>query len=327
MKYFLTGATGFIGLELTKRLLSEGHTVHALYRSEEKANRLPVGKIRRFKGDLFKPDVLAEAMLGCDGAFHLAGLARPWHSKPQTFYQINVEGARNVFRAAEQTGIEKVVFTSTAGLINPSGSQASNEDSPRTVPLSTDYEKSKEAAEQVALEFANKQLDVVIVNPSRVYGPGVISESNGVTKMIDLYLKGKFRWLPGNGQSIGNYAFIEDVVDGHIRAMAFGKTGERYILGGTNASFQVFFDCLAEVSGCKRSMIKFPVPLMLAVAGIMEYWANLTGFAPLITPPWVRKYAYHWKLSTKKAEEELGYQPSSLSDGLEKTIKWLRQRK
>jgi farnesol dehydrogenase len=158
-----------------------------------------------------------------------------------------------------------------------------------------------------------------------VYGPGLLSDSNGVTKMVKMYLDGKFRLLPGDGNSIGNYVFIDDVVEGHVLAMQRGRAGERYILGGGNASFNDFFRVLAGLTGQQVRMFKVPLPVMHLVARFMEMRANLTGTPPVLTPPWVKRYSYNWELSSEKAQAELGYAPMSFERGLVDTMKWLRQ--
>ncbi len=325
MKYFITGATGYIGTQLAKKIARQGHVVHALYRSETKTRDLKNREnIRLFPGDIMNKDSLAEAVAGCDGVFHVAAFAKPWHKDPQTFFELNVKGAENVFHASQKAGVGRVVFTSTAGVISPSNGQPSDEKTPRTVPLSTQYEKSKAHAEELAFKLNNQSMEIVTVNPSRVYGPGLLSDSNGVTRMIKLYADGKFRFLPGDGRSIGNYVFIDDVVDGHIKAMEQGRGGERYILGGENASFIDFFRTLSEVMEKEVRLFKLPIPIMHAAARLMEIRANLTGAPPLITPPFVKKYLYNWDLSSAKAKNELGYDPITLERGLTETVAWLK---
>ena len=324
MKYLITGATGYIGTQLTKRLVAEGHTVHALYRSEGKAadlQKLPGTMMK--KGDLLdKPSLLAAAE-GCDAVFHVAAFAKPWDKNPKTFYEYNLDGAVNVFEAARQAGVKRVVFTSTAGTISPNNGGPSNEATPRTTDYFTDYDRSKGQAEETAKSISGKDLEIVTVNPSRVYGPGLLSDSNGVTRMVKMYLAGKFRLLPGDGNSVGNYVFIDDVVDGHLAAMKQGRAGERYILGGANASFNGFFEVLSGLSGKQVRMFKVPLPVMNVAAHFMEARANLTGKAPVLTPPWVKRFHYNWELSIEKARKELGYEPLSLEQGLAKTVKWL----
>lgn len=315
-------------MQLAKQLVAEGHTVHALYRSESKLQGLRgIQGIAPKKGDLLDIPSLEAAMEGCDAVYHVAAFAKPWHKKPQTFYHYNLDGATNVFEIAKKLGVKKVVFTSTAGTISPNkDGQPSDEATPRWVDYFTDYDRSKAQAEEMALKYCDAGLAVVTVNPSRVYGPGLLSDSNGVTKMVQLYLKGKFRLLPGNGRSVGNYVFIDDVVKGHVLAMQQGRAGERYILGGENASFLSFFETLSNITGKVNRMFKVPIGVMHVTATLMEQRAKLTGFPPVLTPPWVKRFNYNWMLSIEKARTELGYEPKSLEVGLTETKEWLMQQ-
>jgi nucleoside-diphosphate-sugar epimerase len=328
MKYLITGATGYIGTQLTKRLIAQGHTVHALYRSEAKAAELrQLQGVSLKKGDLLDKPSLAAATDGCDAVFHVAAYAKPWDKDPKTFYHYNLDGAVNVFEAARQSGVKRVVFTSTAGTISPNQGGPSDEATPRSVDFFTDYDRSKGQAEEAAASMSGRGLEIVTVNPSRVYGPGLLSDSNGVTRMVKMYLAGKFRLLPGDGNSVGNYVFIDDVVEGHMSAMRQGRAGERYILGGTNASFNGFFQVLSDLSGKHVRMLRVPLPVMNAVAHFMEARANLTGTPPVLTPPWVKRFHFNWELSIEKAQKELGYEPLGLEQGLAKTVNWLERQK
>ncbi|MCB0520877.1 MAG: SDR family oxidoreductase [Lewinellaceae bacterium] len=324
MKYLLTGATGFIGVELAKQLAQDGHTVHALFRNETKTARLKsFENVRLFKGDILDTDSLSGALKGCDGVFHTAAFAKPWDKDSQTFYKHNVQGSLNVFEAARKAGVKRIVFTSTAGVISPSNGVASNENTPRKLDYFTHYERSKAQAEEEVAKLVKDGLAIITVNPTRVYGPGQLAQSNGVTKMIKLYLQGKFKILPGNGKSVGNYAFIDDVVQGHIKAMQKGKPGERYILGGENISFADFFDLLSDLTGKSSKLYKMPIPVMRVAAKAMEIRANLTGSPPLLTPPWVERYMYNWELSSEKAIRQLDYHITPIEEGLSTTIDWI----
>lgn len=328
MKYLVTGATGYIGTQLAKSLVQEGHTVHALYRDESKIGELKDMKgVILKKGDIMDKDSLKNAAKETDAIFHVAAFAKPWDKDPKTFYRLNVQGALNVFEAAAVSGARRIVFTSTAGVISPSNGSPSHESTPRMRDYFTDYERSKAQAEEKALEWTARGLEIVTVNPTRVYGPGLLSDSNGVTRMVQLYIKGKFRLLPGDGKSIGNYVYIDDVVNGHIKAMKSGRAGERYILGGDNVSFTEFFDIVADLTGKDVSMIKVPIPVMNMAARFMEIRANLTGKPPLLTPPWVKKYLYNWELSSEKAIREIDYRITPIQDGLSNTVDWILHRR
>ncbi len=323
MRVFVTGSTGFLGINLCKELIKRGYTVNALYRSGDKANHLKTGNIHLFKGDVTDIKSLEKAMLNCEYVFHLAAYAQVWAKNPGTFYDINYTGALNVLNVAAKVGVKKIIVTSTAGVFGPSEHSIINEESKRQVDYFSLYESTKAEAEKLISERAAQGLNVVIVNPSRIYGPGLLSTSNGVTRLIRLYIKGNFRILPGNGKSIGNYVYIEDVVIGHILALENGKAGERYILGGENVSYIDFFKTLSEVSAKKYSLFRFPVFLMLFVSNIMLIAAKLFGIKPLITPGLVKKYNYNWEISSNKAQTELGYNITPLKTGIIKTIDFL----
>jgi nucleoside-diphosphate-sugar epimerase len=326
MNYFITGITGFIGSNLASYLLAEGNHVNAIVRNFTDTKSISHPNLHLFVGDLHDTSVLQKAMKGCDQGFHLAAFAKPWAKDPNTFYRINVEGTRNVFESAKKIGVEKVVFTSSAATISPSnGKIPSHESTARKEPYYNEYETTKSEAERIAAAYSKKGLPVVIVNPSRVYGPGPLNASNSITKMIKGYCNGQWRFIPGNGEKIGNYVFIDDVVNGHILAAKKGRAGERYILGGENLSFDDFFSTLEDVTGIHRNMVHLPLFVMFTAAKIMEWQNPVTGIPPAITAPWVRKYLRDWCLSSAKAERELGYSITPFKDGARKTIGWLME--
>ncbi len=322
MKVFVTGATGFIGEHLVKELIKRGNEVVALYRSESKKKLLADLPIKWYKGDLLDIEVLDQAIDGCDQVYHVAAYAVAFEEKPGDFRKYNVQGTVNVLEAALKHGVKKVVFTSTAGIFGPSvNGKIVNEKSVTQIPYFTGYEASKAEAENILPHFIKKGLNVVIVNPTRVFGPGQLTQSNSVTLMIYKYIKGQWHFIPGNGQSIGNYVFVEDVVNGHILAMEKGKTGERYILGGENVSYNEFFNLLQQVSGKKYTLIHIPRLFMLTVAYVLMLVHKVyRKFIPPFTPNHIRKFMYNWNVSTDKAKFELGYKVTPLKDAILKTI-------
>jgi NAD+-dependent farnesol dehydrogenase len=220
MKYFITGGTGFIGHELAKTLIKQGHQIHLLVRRPEKAASLGKENVTLFRGDVTDFESVNNAIKGCSAVFHMAALAKVWSKNPELSYLTNVMGTRNVLEAAISNKVEKIVFTSSAGTLRTSDVDKDvDEQSEKPSIYLTEYEKTKSQAEEMCFEYVKKGLNVVIVNPSRVYGPGVMSESNSVTRIISLYQKGKWHILPGDGDSYGNYVFIDDVVSGHLLAM------------------------------------------------------------------------------------------------------------
>lgn len=326
MRYFITGATGFIGERLALRLAGKGHKVHALIRDHRRAGNLNHPNIRLFDGDLLNREKMEAAIEGCGAAFHLAAYARVWSKDKDWPRKINVEGTLNLLKLAHQHKLKRVVFTSTGGTLEPSDGQAPvSESTARTVPYFNAYELTKAEAEKLSRSFIDKGLEVVIVNPTRVYGPGLISESNAMTKIIKQFNKGKWRIIPGNGEKYGNYVFVEDVVNGHLLAMEKGKNGERYIIGGENITYNGFFEKLRQITGKQQRLFHMPY-WMMYTGGSAQYWfSQLTGRPPLITPKWIEKYLHHWAVSSKKAETELGYNITSLDEGLRKTVDWLNE--
>lgn len=327
MKVFVSGATGFIGIQLVKRLSSEGHEVHALYRSESKAELIRHPDIKLFKGDILDPVSLDRAMAGCEEAYHTAAFAGVWTKDPQMVFRLNVDGAMNVIEAAGRQGVRRVVLTSTAGILGPSAQEAVHESSPAPDSFFTEYEASKFQLEKQLLGRTDTNPEVVIVNPTRVYGPGYLSESNGVTKMIKQYMEGKWRLIPGKGKSSGNYVYVEDVVTGHLLAMRMGKPGERYVLGGENISYRQFFDLVREASGVRKKLFKIPLWIMLSAAGVMKCIALVSGRSPLIVPKLVRKFDHNWIVSSEKAIRDLDYQPKDARTGIQLTVQWIKNSK
>ena len=322
---FVTGASGFIGERLCERLALEGRQVRALIRNTRKAEGLKQGNIQLVEGGLTDQERLKSAMEGCQAVFHLAALAGVWHPDPDAFRKVNIQGTLNILHAAHAAGVSRVVITSTAGVMGATTDGSEVHESTHPAPeLTTEYERSKLEAELRAREFAAQTgLEVVVVNPSRVYGPGQWSVSNSVTKMIRGYAAGKWRVIPGDGRSIGNYVYIDDVVNGHLLALEKGRNGERYILGGENYSFNAFFELLAQITGRRHTMFRLPVPVMMTFAKLQQFLADHLKRQPLITPPFVQKYVRHWPLSSRKAITQLGYQITPLDDGIRQTLDWL----
>lgn len=322
MKIFITGATGYIGSELVKELLKQGHHIHALYRNERKII-LKDKNLHYFKGEITDSASLENAMQGCSVVFHLAAYAKVWAKDSRIFYKINTYGTKKVLETAFELKVNRVIITSTAGLIGYSDHTIADENHKAENGFFTDYERSKHLAEIEIERFIKKGLKIVTLLPSRLYGPGLLSESNAVTLLIKKYIEGKWHFLPGKGNKSGNYVFIRDVVHGHMNAMEKNITGERFILGGTNITYKSFFDTIGKVYGQKQWMIPVPVFIILLASAFMWLLATTLNIKPTLTPAWARKYLHNWNLSSKKATEKLDYKITPLEKGLKETIDWL----
>lgn len=323
MRVFVTGATGLIGRELLHQLSTQGYQINALYRSEEKRRDLLHLPVHWIKGSVEDATSLQTGMQDCDALIHAAAFAGIY-APVQQIMAVNYHGTRLVFDMARQQAIKKIVYVSSAGVFGPSGNGITDETSVNGSFYATPYDKIKALTEDLALEFARKGLPVVIVNPTRLYGPGLMNEANSVTLLIQKYLRGQWKFIPGNGKAIGNYVFISDVAQGIQLALEKGKPGEKYILGGENISFNDFFEMLGKISGRNHPMIHIPYPVMMSVSSLLLAWAVITRTRPPITPGLIRKYVQNWNVSSSKAIRELGYQPISLEEGLHLTINWLK---
>ncbi|MBD3414495.1 MAG: NAD-dependent epimerase/dehydratase family protein [Candidatus Aminicenantes bacterium] len=326
MNYFVTGATGFIGAALVKKLAHSGHRIHALYRSQPKTSVINLSQVRLFKGDLLDAQSLHKAMKGCDGVFHTAAQTKIWTKNPDFYSRVNITGTQNVLQAALDQGVKKAVVTSTAGVFGPSSNSEVHEQTIRNTRFFTEYEKTKKEADSLALEYSKKGMGVVLVYPTRVYGPGPLEQSNSVAKIIRLYLKGQWRIIPGKGNSLGNYVFIDDVVNGHILAMVKGLDKEKYILGGENVSYNRLFDTIKKASQENTYMFHVSPLLLKAISHFLEWLAWVFPFEPWITAEMVEKLSQNWPVSSKKACQELGYKSIPLEEGLKKTIIWLQNQ-
>lgn len=328
MSIFITGGTGFIGRKLVKKLLYRRESVHLLSRKHSDLRGLQRGGVKIFYGDVTNEESLRPAMQDCQRVFHLAAYARNWARHPSVYYRVNIEGFRNVAEIALDNKIEKIVFTSSAMTFGPTSEQIGNEKMSRKPKVFfTEYEKTKYLAEIESEKLLEKSLPLVIVNPTRVYGPGKMTEGNSVTRMIEMYIHGRFPIILGKGLEIGNYVYIDDVVDGHLKAMSKGKIGQKYILGGENSSLNHFFSLLSHLSGKKPPPIHIPPNLAKLFAKVEKFKAMIMGTYPLITTGWVETFLRNWAFSSEKAISELGYCFTGLKQGLELTYNWLRDNK
>ncbi len=325
-RIFVSGATGFIGSRLVNELAEKGTIVHAFYRSEARADFIRRDGVHLFKGDILDEASVLSAMKDCDEAYHVAAFAGVWAKDPSQIYRQNVDGTLNVVRAAASCGTKRVLITSTAGILGPSDREAVDENTPPPSSFFTSYEASKSLMEKRLGELTGPGPEILIVNPTRVYGPGILSESNGVTRMIGKYLEGSWKLIPGDGKSTGNYVHVEDVVSGHLLAMEKGKAGERYVLGGENISYNQLFKLCREASGFSYTLYHIPLWLMLTAASAMGLWTRLTGVPPLILPGLVKKFNHNWIVSSEKAIKELGYKPRSAKEGITDTVNWLNKQ-
>ncbi len=325
MKVFLTGASGYIGSNLSKKLISEGHELTLLVRDPGSVPSAIRSKAKIVRGDIFNIEKLKSGTEGCEWVFHLAAYARPTSVDKNLPYRTNVEGTRNVFEASISSGVRKIVFTSTGGTMGSSqDGQPVNEETNKDPAYHTEYERTKREAEQLAISASSPSTGIVIVNPTRVFGPGKLSKSNAITRIMKLYGMGLWRIIPGDGNAIGNYSFINDVVTGHILAAKYGTGGERYILGGENISFSELFEALGQAYARKRKMIRMSAEKLKKVAQLSGTVASVFGKPPVISEFWIEKYLQNWILSSDKAMKNLCYKITPFRESVDITVGWIK---
>ncbi len=228
------------------------------------------------QGDITDPESLRRGMAGCSQVYHLAGYAKNWARDGKTYLGINVGGLLQVGQIACELRIERVVWTSTMLTFGPTlKGQIGDENMARNLSYAiTRYEASKMEAEKVAAELVSRGLPLVIVNPGRVFGPGHLNEGNSVSLLIDMYDRGQVPFLLGGDRNVGNWVLVDDVVRGLILAMERGRPGEKYLLGGENASLKALFRLVDEVSSKRHFQITIRRPAAMTYAWLLKQRRN-----------------------------------------------------
>lgn len=324
MKILVTGASGYVGNKLAHALAAMGNEVHALVRSASAKELLQHSNIRIFQGDILEKESLLVAIKGCQRVYHAAAMVKVWIKDPSVYYTVNVEGTRNVLQAVLDNGIEKLVFTSSCGVIGPSLNEPMGENDPRITGFAVDYELSKKMGEDLVIQYARAGLNTVIVSPSKVYGPGNISHSLTANAVIEKFLKNGIAFIPSPGTYKACFAYIDDIVNGHLLAMEKGKAGEKYILGGINISYQDFFENIRTLSSCKGHIIKLSKNIIKGWALFQQIGYNLLGIPPQFPLKATDILFSNYTFSSEKAIRELGYSITPLNDALSKTIHHLK---
>lgn len=324
MKCFVTGASGFIGANLVHELAVRGHAVRALLRPSSDLRGLAAADYEAVTGDLSDAKSLAAAMRGCDWCFHVAASYHLWLKDYTPMYATNVEGTRNVIRAALEAGCSRIVYTSTVGCIGlPTGAMPTDENAAvSAVQMTNHYKRSKWDAEQVARGFADKGAPVVIVNPSAPVGPRD-AKPTPTGKVIVDFLK---RQMPAFLDTGLNWVHVRDVAIGHILAAERGRIGERYILGHMegNWTMKQTFTVLEEITGVPAPKFQVPYALALSAAYVDEALARVTGKPPKAPLAGVRMARYKMFFNPAKAVRELGLPQTPPRQALADAVEWFR---
>ncbi|HET6223756.1 MAG TPA: hopanoid-associated sugar epimerase [Dongiaceae bacterium] len=320
MTTLLTGATGFIGSAVLRRLLAAGHDVRVLVRPGGDRRNLAGLPIDIVEGDLCDAASLQRAVIGCRALFHVAADYRLWVPDPAAMYRANVEGTRTLMQAAQAAGVEVVVYTSSVATlgVNTTGRPADETTPVSIAAMVGPYKRSKFVAEQVVREMIVQGLPAIIVNPSMPVGPRDIKPTPTGRVIIDA-ARGR---IPVYVETGLNVVHVDDVADGHLRALQHGRVGEKYILGGDDMSFRQLLITIAGLSGRRPPLFRLPHAAALPIAHAAESWARLTGRQPLASVDEVRMARKLMFFSSSKAAQELGYRARPATEALADALAW-----
>ena len=320
---FVTGATGFLGLHVVEQLLASGFRVVALHRASSDLrflSRFVAGHpLTLAVGDVTDRASLERAIpSGCDGVFHVAGNTNFWRGGNAQQTLENVDGTRNVVEAALERGARRLVLTSSCSAYGDQPPVPFDESAKQNgATSSVNYERTKYLSEVEARAGIARGLDAVILNPTKILGK---YDRTSWGRMIIAVDAGK---LPGVPPSTASFCCAVEVAKAHLAALDRGKSGENYLLGGTDASYVEFVRIVGELAGKKVPTRGTPLWMMWPVALSLDLVARFTRKAPLITPESLVSLGHSPRVRSEKAMRELGYRAVPLETMVRNCYEWL----
>ncbi len=323
MKCFVTGATGFLGSHVARQLLERGAELRLLVRSTSRLDNIADLPAERVVGDLRDVDSLRKGMAGCEFIFHIAADYRLWALNGQELYQSNVDGTKNILQAARESGVRRVIYTSSVATMGfGNNGRLTDEHSPVSIDdMVGDYKRSKFMAERLVIDAAQGGQDVVMVNPSSPIGDRDIKPTPTGQIVLD-FLKRRFPAYMDTGL---NLVDVDDCAEGHLLAMEKARPGERYILGGENLTLKQILDKLGAITGLASPTVKVPYGVALAAGA----WGSLVvgGLMkrePRATIEAVQMARKKMFVTSAKSERELGWTPRPVDEALRRAVEWFR---
>jgi dihydroflavonol-4-reductase len=324
MTTLVTGASGFVGAAVARKLIERGERVRVLVRPTSDRRNLEGLAVEPVEGDLRDRASLAQALKGATALYHVAADYRLWTRNPDELYASNVEGSKAIIEAAAEAGVKRTVYTSSVAVLGINKDETpSNEETPVSVEdMIGHYKRSKYLAEEaVRALVVEHDLDVVIVNPSTPIGPRDVKPTPTGRMVLDA-ARGK---LPAFVDTGLNVVHVDDVAEGHLLAYEKGSKGERYILGGHDMSLQAILTEVARLAGRKPPRVKLPHGAVMPVAAVSELWASLFGGEPLATRDGIKMARKKMYFSSEKAKTALGYAPRPAEEALKDAVAWFRE--
>jgi len=316
----VTGATGFVGSAVIRAMAARGARLRAFARPASDLANLQGVDCEVARGDMTDPASLNDAMAGARFVFHVAADYRLWARDPAEIMRANLEGTRAVMAAARAAGVEKIVYTSSVATL-----RADREAVDETSPLADGegvgvYKQSKVAAERLVEQMIAEGLPAVIVQPSTPIGPRDIKPTPTGRILVEA-ASGRIPAFVDTGL---NLVHVEDVAEGHLLALEGGPVGERYILGGQDASLKTLLADIAELTGRKAPTIGLPRAPLYPLAFAAEAVARVTGREPFVTRDALDMAAHRMFFTSAKAERELGYRARPYREALADALAWFR---
>jgi len=315
-KILVTGITGALGGGIARLFVREGRAVVGLLRPGSDADALREVGIETVEGDITDLQSVEHAMRECGYVVHAAAITPGSGASEEMFHAVNAGGTRNVLAAAVSSGIERMVHVSTVNVMALCPGTTVDEDSPPPELTHRGYDESKMTAEHAVLEASKSELDVVVVNPAVIFGPG--SRSSG--RIISAFVRGRLPFVPLPERRM-SIVYVDDVARGCLLALENGVRGQKYILASPSITVSQFIDELAAVTGRRRPRISLPGWLVGLVVGAAWAVRPITRWRPPITMAGVRYGGTIYDGS--KATRELGLNYTELGEALAATAEWI----
>lgn len=315
MTTLVTGGTGFVGGALVRALHARGERVRVLARPTSDTAALEALGIEIATGDILERSSLERALAGCDTLYHAAAIYEFWNPDKAHLMRTQVDGTRTVMGAAQETGVDRVIYTSTAFTIGEPKGEIGNEATPHRGYFRLAYEEAKYHAEQVVMEYAREGLPVVTVNPSGVYGPGPIKPV-GATILDAAH--GRIPMVFAGRVSL---VYLDDTVQGHLLAAERGRIGERYILSGVVIPTAEFIGTVCTLVGV-RAPRPGPIVVGRLMATLAEVGARLSGRPPFLARDTVAMFDQGLQVDGSKAERDLGLVYTPFDEAMRRTLSW-----
>lgn len=320
----VTGATGFVGSAVARRLLAAGRQVRVLVRQDSNRANLAGLDVETVEGDLSRAEGLEAACAGCEAVYHVAADYRLWTRDEAAMFRTNVDGSVALIRAAQAAGATRIVYTSSVAVLglNADGTPADETTPVRYEDMIGPYKRSKFRAEEAVMRLvAEEGAPVVVVNPSTPIGPRDIKPTP-TGRLIVEAASGRMPAYVDTGLNVGH---VDDIAEGHLLAFRHGTIGERYVLGGDNFGLAEILAQVARACGRRPPRVRLPHGLILPVAYAAEAWTRLTGGSePFVTVDGVRMSRKRMFFTSAKAEAALGYRHRPAAEAIADAVAWFR---